>query len=166
VAEQCPFDLAKVNSEHDAAQAYAQWREHGSVVFAEAFGGYHAVLDYETVRMCAADTARLVSGDGATIPVLRKDARAIPAEIDPPEHRKYRKLVQGPLRPDPVRAWAGRIARRAGHRCAPRPRQQGPGSRVPAADQSAISLSAHRSTRSAASGPSRRPSVRCRRTTA
>jgi hypothetical protein len=53
VSEQCPFDLAKVNAEHGAAEAYAQWREHGSVVFAEAFGGYHAVLDYEVVRACA-----------------------------------------------------------------------------------------------------------------
>jgi cytochrome P450 len=80
------------------------------VAFAEASGGYHAVLGYETVRTCAADTARLVSRDGATIPVLRKDARSIPVEMDPPEHRKYRKLLQGPLRPDRVQARAGRIA--------------------------------------------------------
>jgi cytochrome P450 len=99
-----------VNSEHGAAEAYGRWREHGSVVFAEAFGGYHAILGYEAVRACAADTARLVSRDGATIPVLRKDARSIPVEMDPPEHGKYRKLVQGPLRPDQVQGWAGRIA--------------------------------------------------------
>jgi cytochrome P450 len=110
VSEQCPFDLARVNAEHGAAEAYAQWREHGSVVFAEAFGGYHAVLDYEVVRACAADTERLVSRDGATIPILRKDARSVPVEMDPPEHRKYRKLLQGPLRPDRVQAQVGRIA--------------------------------------------------------
>jgi cytochrome P450 len=110
VPEQCPFDLARVNAEHGAAEAYARWREHGSVVFAEAFGGYHAVLDYEAVRMCAADTARLVSRDGATIPVLRKDARSVPVEMDPPEHKKYRKLLQGPLRPDRVQTRVGRIA--------------------------------------------------------
>lgn len=108
--ERCPFDLGKVNSEHGAADAYARWRERGSVVFAEAFGGYHAVLDYETVRACAADTARLVSRDGATIPVLRKDGRSVPVEMDPPEHKKYRKLLQGPLRPDRIQARAGRIA--------------------------------------------------------
>jgi cytochrome P450 len=110
VSEQCPFDLTKVNAEHGAAEAYAQWREHGSVVFAEAFGGYHAVLDYEVVRECAADTERLVSRDGATIPILRKDARSVPVEMDPPEHKKYRKLLQGPLRPDRVQAQVGRIA--------------------------------------------------------
>jgi cytochrome P450 len=110
VSEQCPFDLAKVNAEHGAAEAYAQWREHGSVVFAEAFGGYHAVLDYEVVRECAADTERLVSRDGATIPILRKDARSVPVEMDPPEHKKYRKLLQGPLRPDRVQVQVGRIA--------------------------------------------------------
>lgn len=108
--ERCPFDLGKVNSEHGAAEAYARWREHGSVVYAEAFGGYHAVLGYESVRACAADTARLVSRDGATIPVLREDARSVPVEMDPPEHRKYRKLLQGPLRPDRLQAWSGRIA--------------------------------------------------------
>jgi cytochrome P450 len=107
VSEQCPFDLAKVNAEHGAAEAYAQWREHGSVVFAEAFGGYHAVLDYEVVRECAADPERLVSRDGATIPILRKDARSVPVEMDPPEHKKYRKLLQGPLRPDRVQAQVG-----------------------------------------------------------
>jgi cytochrome P450 len=110
VAERCPFDLARVNSEHGAAGAYARWREHGSVVFAEAFGGYHAVLDYEGVRACAADAARLISREGATIPILRKDARSVPVEMDPPEHKKYRRLLQGPLRPDRVAAWAGRIA--------------------------------------------------------
>lgn len=110
VAEACPFDLAKVNSEHGAAQAYAQWREHGSVVWAGAFGGYHAVLGYETVRECAADTARLVSRDGATIPVLRKDARSVPVEMDPPEHKKYRRLLQAPLRPERVQPWTDRIA--------------------------------------------------------
>jgi cytochrome P450 len=110
VSERRPFDLGRVNSEHGAAEAYARWREHGSVVFAEAFGGYHAVLGYEAVRACAADTTRLVSRDGATIPVLRQDARSVPVEMDPPEHGKYRKLLQGPLRPDRVQARAGRIA--------------------------------------------------------
>jgi len=79
------------------------------VVFAEASGGYHAVLGYEAVRECAADTTRLVSRDGATIPMLRKDARSIPVEMDPPEHRKYRRLLQGPLRPDRIQAWAGAV---------------------------------------------------------
>ncbi|HEX4832521.1 MAG TPA: cytochrome P450 [Trebonia sp.] len=99
-----------MNSEHDAARAYDQWRAGGAVAFAEAFGGYHAVLSYDAVRACAADTARLVSGDGATIPVLRKDARSVPVEMDPPAHRKYRRLLQGPLRPERVAARAGRIA--------------------------------------------------------
>jgi cytochrome P450 len=110
VAERCPFDLARVNSEHGAAQAYARWREDGGVVLAEAFGGYHAVLGYEAVRACATDTTRLVSREGATIPVLRKGAPSIPVEMDPPEHKKYRRLLQGPLRPERVQAWAGRIA--------------------------------------------------------
>jgi cytochrome P450 len=110
VAERCPFDLARVNSEHGAARAYARWREDGGVVLAEAFGGYHAVLGYEAVRACAADTTRLVSREGATIPVLRKGAPSIPVEMDPPEHKKYRRLLQGPLRPERVQAWAGRIA--------------------------------------------------------
>jgi cytochrome P450 len=108
--ERCSFDLARVNAEHGAAGAYARWREHGSVAFAEAFGGYYAVLGYEAVRACAADTGRLVSRDGATIPVLRKDARSVPVEMDPPEHGKYRRLLHGPLRPERVQPWAGRIA--------------------------------------------------------
>ena len=119
MAEQCPFesdsrepgsfDLGKVNSQHGAAGAYNHWREHGGVVFAEAFGGYHAVLNYEAVRACAVDTARLISRNGATIPMLRSEP-SIPAEVDPPDHKKYRKLLQGPLRPDRVQAWAGLIA--------------------------------------------------------
>lgn len=110
VAEESSFDLAAVNAGHGAAEAYARWRGHGSVVFADAFGGYHAVLTYDAVRASAADTARLVSGEGSTIPVLSKGGRAIPAEMDPPEHQEYRRLVQGPLRPGQVQAWAGRIA--------------------------------------------------------
>jgi cytochrome P450 len=103
------FDLGTINSRHGAADAYNHWRGHGGVVFAAAFGGYHAVLNYEAVRACAADTARLVSRYGATIPMLRSEP-SIPAEVDPPDHKKYRKLLQGPLRPDGVQQWAGRIA--------------------------------------------------------
>jgi cytochrome P450 len=36
--------------------------------------------------------------------------RSVPVEMDPPEHRKYRKLLQGPLRPERVQGWVGRIA--------------------------------------------------------
>lgn len=109
MAERCPFDLAKVNSEHDAAAAYEAHRADGSVVYAEAYGGYLAVIGYDAVRSCAGDPARLISGEGATIPVLGA-VRAIPTEMDPPAHRSFRKLLQGPLRPEPVKAWSERIA--------------------------------------------------------
>lgn len=109
MAERCPFDIGKVNSEHAAADAYANWRQDGSVVFAAAFGGYHAVFSYDAVRSCAADPTRLVSGEGATTPVL-STVRAVPTELDPPEHKSHRKLLQAPLRPDRVSEWTGRIA--------------------------------------------------------
>jgi cytochrome P450 len=68
------------------------------------------VLGYDAVRTCASDTARLISGEGVLIPSLLGSVRAIPAEMDPPAHAKYRRLVQGPLRPARIESWSARIA--------------------------------------------------------
>jgi len=104
------FDIAAINAAHGAAEAYCRWREGGDAVTTKTHGGYHAVLGYEAVRACASDTARLISGEGITIPSLLGNVRAIPAEMDPPAHAKYRKLVQQPLRPARIESWSARIA--------------------------------------------------------
>jgi cytochrome P450 len=110
VSDSGDFDIAAINRAHGAAEAYCRWREGGDAVTTKAHGGYHAVLGYEAVRACASDGARLISGEGITIPAILGSVRAIPAEMDPPAHAKYRKLVQQPLRPARIEPWSARIA--------------------------------------------------------
>ncbi len=97
------IDIASLNAEHDPAATYRGVRERGAVARSEAYGGFWALVGYETVKRAAADAARLCSGQGATIPGFGNTIPAIPLEVDPPEHRDYRKLVVPALRPDRIR---------------------------------------------------------------
>lgn len=106
----CPvFDLAAINSAHDAAHAYGECRENGSVVHSDAYGGYWAVIGYSANRTAATDVQAFCSGLGATIPALGAAFHPIPVEVDPPEHLKYRKFLLPSLRPDRVDEWRERM---------------------------------------------------------
>lgn len=106
---QCPFDLARINSEPHAHRAYAAARaDHGPVFRADDLGAYVAVLGYDQVRAAAGQHDELCSGQGATIPGLGV-GQAIPTEVDLPEHRRYRKLLQPELRPDRVSVQEARM---------------------------------------------------------
>lgn len=110
------LDLAAVTRADDLAGGYGRVHEGGTAfVSARLVGGqdYRAVIGYHAVREAAADPARLASGGGVTIPPMKQPVPAIPVELDPPEHRKFRRLLVPPLRPERVDGWSGVIRREA-----------------------------------------------------
>src|SRR5690606_34852362 len=110
----CPvLDIAKVNSSHGHAEAYAEVRKGGPVSRSDHLGGYWAVLGYSEVREAANDTERLCSSLGSTIPALEMKFRPIPVEVDPPHHRNYRRILVPELRPDRVADWEDLIRQKA-----------------------------------------------------
>ncbi|MGW0591076.1 cytochrome P450 [Streptosporangium jiaoheense] len=112
--KKCPvLDIAKVNNAHGHAEAYAEVRAGGPVARSEDLGGYWALLGYSQVREAANDTGRLCSGLGSTIPALGMTFRPIPVEVDPPEHRNYRRILVPELRPDRVADWEELTRRKA-----------------------------------------------------
>lgn len=109
-SRQCPaFDLAKLNSDHGSWAAYREMRRSGAVARSEQYGGYWALINYAAVREVATDTNRFCSGQGATIPSFGNPMPVVPLEVDPPDHRSYRRLLVPALRPDRAEEWADDI---------------------------------------------------------
>jgi cytochrome P450 len=106
----CPIiDVEQLNPEHDLVGTYGGIRQGGAVTRCEAHGGFWTLLSYPAVKGVAMDATRFCSGQGATIPHFGNPIPAVPLEVDPPEHRAYRKLLVPALRPERVEEWADEI---------------------------------------------------------
>jgi cytochrome P450 len=57
---------------------------------------------YEDVRAASVNTATCSSADGTTVP--RHAVRTPPEDTDPPEHRKYRDILNPPFAPGAIAA--------------------------------------------------------------
>lgn len=117
MSEKPVLNLPDVGVVDDLGALYGGLREAGAaaVVDAEPIGDceFRLVIGYQALREAAADPGRLSSeAEGVTIPTLRMPT-AIPVEIDPPNHRKYRRLLVPELRPDRVGGWLDGIRREA-----------------------------------------------------
>ncbi|WP_420749005.1 cytochrome P450 [Rhodococcus sp. O3] len=99
----CPeVDFDHNSPEHavDPVASYRRLRELGSVVRSPRHDGFWVFTDYETVFEAARDdqvfsSARCPYGGDGLATVIPKTPvnHHIPVELDPPEHRKYRKLI-------------------------------------------------------------------------
>lgn len=76
---------------------------------------YWTVIDYDLIRKSAVDTSAFPSGPGITIPPLHTPIPLIPAENDPPDHIRYRKLLVPELRPERMASWTDFIRRSVDH---------------------------------------------------
>ncbi|MFH5824653.1 cytochrome P450 [Georgenia sp. AZ-5] len=85
---------------------YRALMQDGGVAYAAEHNGFWAVLSYEAVREAAADPGRFTTTGGASIPrTTDPEYPAIPLELDPPDNREYRRLLQDGLRPAQVAAF-------------------------------------------------------------
>ena len=103
VEPNCPVvDFDHNSTEHavDTVASYRRLRALGPVVRSPRHGGFWVFTDYESVFDAARDdqvfsSARCPYGGEGLATVIPKTPvnHHIPVELDPPEHRKYRKLI-------------------------------------------------------------------------
>jgi cytochrome P450 len=68
-------------------------------VWSDAYGGFWILAHYADVRAAAADNQRYSSALGVFNPAIPGAPQTIPLEMDPPEHRPYRRLFNDWLSP-------------------------------------------------------------------
>ena len=68
-------------------------------------GGFWVVTDYEDVLKVAQDWDTFSSAHGLTVPPAPIATRNIPVEVDPPEHRVYKRLINRYFTPAAVAEW-------------------------------------------------------------
>lgn len=101
--ERCPvvhFDHNSQEHSRDPVKSYRDLRESTPVAWSEAHGGYWILSDYESVFDAARDDAIFTSrrtpsgGEGLSVVIPKTPMHFhIPIELDPPEFRKYRKVI-------------------------------------------------------------------------
>jgi cytochrome P450 len=101
--DRCPIVHFDHNSQEHSADpigSYRQLREACPVAWSEAHGGYWILSSYDTVFEAARDDEVFSSarngygGEGLTVVIPKTPMHMhIPIELDPPEFRKYRKVV-------------------------------------------------------------------------
>lgn len=101
--QRCPvvhFDHNSQEHSKDPVKSYRELRESTPVAWSESHGGYWVLSDYESVFDAARDDATFTSrrtpsgGEGLAVVIPKTPMHFhIPIELDPPEFRKYRKLI-------------------------------------------------------------------------
>ncbi len=88
------FDPTDPRVVHDPYPAYAVMREKCPIGHGSRFGGFHVISRFADVCEAAHDTGAFSSAEGVSLPDFGNPLNAIPLEVDPPEHTKWRHLIQ------------------------------------------------------------------------
>jgi cytochrome P450 len=75
-------------------ETYAEFRDKCPIAKGEKFGGFWALTKYDDVLKAARDYANFTVTQGITIPHINGDTPVLPAQVDPPQHTAYRRIVQ------------------------------------------------------------------------
>jgi cytochrome P450 len=112
------FDHNSQGHSADPVGSYRALREKCPVAWTEAHGGYWVMSGYEGVFEAARDDDIFSSarnsygGEGLTVVIPKTPMHLhIPIEIDPPEFRKYRKLINQITAPKAVERMQGLISK-------------------------------------------------------
>ena len=113
----CPvvhFDHNSAEHSADPVASYRKLRSEAPVAWSDAHGGYWVLSGYKPVFEAARDDEVFSSernsygGEGLSVVIPKTPAPFhIPIEIDPPEFRKWRKLINPSPRRRPSTAWSG-----------------------------------------------------------
>jgi cytochrome P450 len=86
-------------------ETLARMRALCPVAHSEAHGGFWVVTKYADVLRVAQDWETFTSAEGLNIPSHKGHVRNIPVEVDPPEQRVYKRLVNVHLTPAAIASW-------------------------------------------------------------
>ncbi|CAM5728817.1 cytochrome P450 [Streptomyces hirsutus] len=81
------------------------------VAWSEASGGFWALLKHADIVTASADWETFTVTEGIMIPPTGKSMPVIPAELDPPRHGAFRKLVLPHFTPKALGLWEADIRR-------------------------------------------------------
>ena len=87
----------------------AERRAECPVLRSSRFGGFWAVFDYDDVIVAAHDAEHFSSAGEIDIPNIGTAVKSYPLQADPPEHAKYRRLLQPYFTPAAVGQFAPTI---------------------------------------------------------
>ena len=90
-------------------ETMARMRELCPVAHSSAHGGFWVVSRYEDVLAVAQDWASFSSAHGLAILKAPTVVRNLPVEVDPPEQRVYKRLINPYFTPTAVAAWTESI---------------------------------------------------------
>ncbi len=106
VPSHVPEDLVVAwdHYDHAALQAdpvgcYDALRSRGRAFWSPLLGGFWVLTRYDDVRAVLQDPEVWSSRDSA---IPAREVRLLPVNLDPPEHTKYRRIVNGPFSPTSV----------------------------------------------------------------
>jgi cytochrome P450 len=83
----------------------ARMRELCPVAHSDQHGGFWVVTDYADVLAVAQDWETFSSAQGLNIPQTPGVVRNLPVEVDPPEQRIYKRIINPYFTPAAVSAW-------------------------------------------------------------
>jgi len=86
----------------DPHQQYAQLRDKCPVAHTDNYGGFYILSKFADVSEVLHDAARFSSWPADTPPTPGHNRALIPLEVDPPEHRRYRMIVDPLFRPKAI----------------------------------------------------------------
>jgi cytochrome P450 len=112
------FDHNSQQHSADPVGSYRELRQKCPVAWTEAHGGYWVMSGYDSVFEAARDDDVFSSarnsygGEGLTVVIPKTPMHThIPIEIDPPEFRKYRKLINPITAPAAIERLSGLVAK-------------------------------------------------------
>lgn len=119
MSDGCPevhFDHHGPEHNADRVESYRRLRELAPVVRTDAHGGYVVATSYDAVFHAArhpdiySSARSSIGGEGLATTIPKAPVRLhIPVELDPPEHRDYRKILNPMLTPTAVAQMRDRV---------------------------------------------------------
>jgi len=107
------YDHRKVAVSTDPDQVHSEMRATCPVAHSSQYDGFWVLTRYADVEAATRDTATFSSLPTVTLPPVGAPRPFIPVESDPPEHQKYRTLINAIFRPMRVEGFEGRIRAQA-----------------------------------------------------
>ena len=103
------YDHRKVATSADHDRIHAEMRSRCPVAHTDNYDGFWVLTRYTDVEAATRDTATFSSLPTVTIPSVGAPKPFIPVESDPPEHQKYRTLINAIFRPMRIAGFEDRI---------------------------------------------------------
>jgi cytochrome P450 len=86
----------------DPHPVYATLREKCPVSFSENYGGFYVMSKFEDISEILMDAATFSSWPADTPPTPGHNRALIPLEVDAPDHRRYRMIIDPVFRPNAI----------------------------------------------------------------